>query len=355
MRLIVASFFICAWSACAEPAQLCENKLAPLTGQNRPFLGQLDNYQMELLAQHPIAETARKMKGGEGLRFFIYPFEDGRKISFSYINGEHIQAMFLQAILRQLFPSAQFLHGNSKLPRRPHGDIQIDIGDSFEGGDNGPELLEMSDIKAANGRFREISKKEARDQLKLNQNLKIAHVYSFYTVGQRSRPDVRPKLHVVFSKLLKLGFDTVILSFRENPDVVIPMLLKEQPQIKERFSRIVWLTKSEQSSGRGPSFIVNDTRGTMATVHSAADFNLVIGRNNYFEALYTGRPTVYFNLGENDKAVQRMQRVAKGFRNFAQIDRLSALTQVPQEAEAQDYPASAFNALLDNLDRRIRK
>lgn len=360
MTFILWLLFICT----GANAKIGEGRAAVIERQ-------LDAKQRQIIRQHSIQDLADELLKGKGLTFEIMPFEDGVKIPFTYKSGEEIQAIFVQAILEELFPRSRFealdyRRDAKKSIRKPLGPrVRLSVMDGAESpiwrstGDI--EGVQMPLLKVANGHYREFSKSETRTELGFSPQAKIAHVYANYSNTTYDR-NWRPSFFDFFAKLRGLGYSVIVLSWMGSEhEHERQWTLERQREIMELFDSVVNLTDLSSNAERlGATMVFNDTRGKMLKIHTASDLVVVTGPINYFEALYSGTATVHFDnamlSGDYEKAaIKTMANIAAEFPNYTRVTRLSDIT-VPKVSQKKDfYPREALTTLLDNLEASIRR
>jgi len=320
--------------------------------------------QEKIIKSHSIHRLAQQLKSGKGIAITLSNLE----FDVSEV-GESIQAQFIRNVLRFLFPEADF-SGERGLPGPRIG---FSINDSSESGGQRPtmnhydELLEMPDIKAANGTFSPGHRQRLRQQYGISQSIKIAHVYVRELLGMEDR-DVgpwNPNFSMVARKLSALEADVVIVSslwileqeYNESPEGEIE---RDFPRLKEVFPTWVRLTdylKAPDQYANKKLLIVNDTIGRMSELHQLSNFNVVLGPINFFEALYSGTPTSILlteaNAGIYEKSARdKMLSAAKGFPNYVPLRSLRDLEWPSSLGATYDY--GALKQFLDILEGKIR-
>ncbi len=305
---------------------------------------------LEPFKDHPLYEFARTVKFGRGMRFYIDPvgLTPGEL-------GEGMQGVFLKNVLKTVFPRAavraiKYQEKNDRAPLAVHFTIRDSAEINRETSD--PDFtVEMIDIKPANIRWRLGERARMRNQIGLDQNRKVAHVYLRrpWTINDHGDQQLDPDLETVAKEIVKHGVDDVIFSSTEF-DIDFTATLKQLetvvPEIHTLFKEIRPVSGLLEGnvSNESRTLYLNDTRGRMSDFHAISDFTLIMGPINFFESLQTGTETfVLINSSIAEEyapwGINRLLSYGKVYSNLRVISRMGrlrptgrTLTEIPEGA-----------------------
>jgi len=315
--------------------------------------------QRLILRAHPITALASSQSVTS---IKLVPRREG--VDSFQIGGEDKQVVFLETIMRELYPQIVVTGGDKKEKPDGRDDLFFRIEDTAESDirSNIPSQfsLEMSDIKAANGSF------GMKLPLTLNLPHKMfVHLYlrDPFMARENFDREKNPDLKLVLEKMLSLGEKIVVLSSRQlrRFDQSLVLLQGEAPAALKLFDHVLPLSGlKKQPLPRGRILLINDTMGAMSEIHQEAKLVYVQGPINFFEALYTETATYVLagpmtRDGYRDSAIEKMLAYGEDFPNFVELQSLSQLNMKPRKLAGPHFEPTAFGDFLDILLRKLEK
>ncbi|NDG85383.1 MAG: hypothetical protein EBX52_10170 [Proteobacteria bacterium] len=336
-----------------------------------------------ILRVHPIHKLSEDFKK-KGIRL-VFDLDGGLEFE-SRISGAGypIQRRSLQKILKMAFPEAAF---SSAVDAAPTGGIEplpVNLGlidsalqfDQFELGVLEPASryqVEMSRMKLGNPEVFSYSRSEIRKKLGFPLSDRIVSVYSsmegLYGLHAMLRlmPE-KPQIVILsHSTLMSLDEIKTLFGNARSYDFASLKVVLSRPEI---------LTDAALRSKDCPLIIYNDTRGRLPELYAASDLALVIGANNFFEPLIAKCPTLLYPgsldwLDYSPRAYRQLAETAvatggavlyggehtrealtRAYEKLLMVNPSSI--QHPAFVRPRNTGLSGFNALLDDLEEKIR-
>lgn len=224
---------------------------------------------------HPTFQALRSRYAlGEKLAF---TFEDEFHTVTQLNGAAGIQANFASQVLTAVFPKAIVgLRDESRIT------THMRLWDS--GLPDPPKELDIAVLKSSNPGPAMPPQRELRQRMGLPESAQMASMY----VAADSAPGARDVLKSLFRENLA---SMILLSWRSPPRSGV--LASLHSAMNEQGVKVIQssdVPRSRFIPGRR-YLVINETRGRMPYVHAAADFSIVLGSANIFEA---GLRPIYF-------------------------------------------------------------
>jgi hypothetical protein len=304
------------------------------------------------LQSHPLTKELRKSFGdGDDFnlncKFFDSPAQ----------NGWSLQGQFFKKVIQTIFPKA---HLNE--PHLKQRTLNVELIDSTLLPVPGlpPSFFDMVLLKSVNPGPLLPEKKSLRANLNLPSKAKVVSLYVASGALESGNA-----LEGAIGKLFEDGHaDIIILSEQKESNLKMDLLVNSLLR-DSSFQIISFLDWPHITPEKGKRYlIVNHARGIMNVLNKAADFAVVVGMGNIYEALQVGTPT-YFEREPVDvtrsmfgdtqawkKMVEQGERTGGGhaFENFQQMfQQIQATSQVPPTVQIYDLPDANGQTPLDRL------
>ena len=352
----------------------------------------LSQEQRTVLRNHPIFYHLRDSMGlGQNTQVQISPFPEF-KFESSLFSGELKQAHFLKEILLEIWPQAQFKDYGKVTDQ--HG-FRFFIHDSAEYGyfpeqNSHPKpqtIVEMSDIKMANGVFNPSKDQVLREKIGLS-DVSVGHIYISdpWKIKFEKPEDKILNLKSTSQKLWSQGIDVVILSssniitpthikrvFPNFLNPIEPVLymssLLETPSWSQKRKPTPKSSRQKVQLEKGKKYLIlNDTVGRLPEIHALSDLTLVVGPINFFEPLYMGTPTIFTinSWSKNDyemETINKMISYAQSFPHFKYLEYLdekplfdkNEYNQISTQLQNFQYNYWIFSKFLDQLLKGVKE
>jgi hypothetical protein len=248
---------------------------------------------IERLKTSPIVQSLKSDFGdGAGMTIQIplydKTFARTGRLDGVIVTGESTQAIFVEKVLREIFPKAKIISGSSRNPSA----FVLDIADYHEStGDIALSLvdLEMGKLKIANPGPGIIDQKKVRQTLGISAEAKVISI-------NNAVRNVQPHIDLLISQAKATDAQVLMVSkaglSSSEFDHMTDALRKANPEFE-----IIRLSKMGRKLDSHKRYIViNDTVGRMHVVYSASDLNVAAGAINLGEPTIAGVPTLAFGV-----------------------------------------------------------
>ena len=356
-------------TVCSETLRLKQNPIEILL--EKPL--ELSDRQLEILKNHPLSEVFTKNPGIR--RIQLEPHLDPKEYEQDpFFSGELLQAGFLRSLLLQVGFKGKFMELHPRNFGVKHV-LSLQVKDSAEYNPDGKSappmspqersrIVEMSDLKMANGKLDLRSTKALRTQYNIPLKSQVGHLYfNISNVNKRVPYSAQnPNFYLSAKKLQEQGANVIVVSsisrFRENVPKEVKEFLK---RAQKEFDQVLFLSDVQNGKSqisKGTVVVLNDTVNQMPDIHKISDRVLVVGPINFFEALYSGTPTTVLineaTLGDYNRiTVNKLLANGEDFPNFKQIQSLDETLMSVQEIGPSTYDYDAFTDFLDILYKKI--
>ena len=334
---------------------------------------------------------------GQNIQVQISPFPEF-EFESGLFSGELKQAHFLKEILLEIWPQAHFKDYDEITSQRAfrfliHDSAEYEYFDNYRhygkmiSGFAPETIVEMSDIKMANGVFNPSKNQVLREKIGLS-NVSVGHIYISdpWKIKFEKTEDKILNLKSTSQKLWSQGMDVVILSSssritpthinRVFPDFLNPIepvlymsSLLETPSWPEKRKPTPKSSRQKVQLEKGEKYLIlNDTVGRLPEIHALSDLTLVVGPINFFEPLYMGTPTIFTinPWSKNDyemETINKMISYAQSFPHFKYLEYLdekplfdkNEYNQISTQLQNFQYNYWIFSKFLDQLLKGVKE